>query len=194
MALRLMAYDDTEERMVRTDKDPATVGTGGIEGTRAGSDAVTNGTTSLAITFSSPLPDTSYTVNANFFNSTDSDPLFQNVFIKNKTVNGFTAFWNLAVDTANYEITYSASPFGASTAAGSETIAASATSKTVTLSPAQANTSYAINANFQNSVDSDPLFQSISINNKTTSGFTVEWNFPLDTANYLLEFHIAVFN
>jgi hypothetical protein len=194
MAQKVMAYDDTEERLVRTDKDPATIGTGGVEGTRAGSDAVADGTTSLAITFSSALADASYTVNVNFFNTTDTDPLFQSVMIKNKTTTGFTAFWNFPVDTTNYEITYAASPFGAATAAGSEAIASSATSKSITLSPAQSNTDYAVNANFQNSTDSNPIFQPISVSSKATTGFTVEWNVPTDTANYLLEFHIATFN
>ncbi len=194
MAQKVAAWDDTTNHFVRTDKDPASIGTGGIDGTRAGSDSVSNGATSLAITFSSALADTSYTVNCNFHNTTDSSPIFQSVMIKDKTTTGFTAFWNAPVDTANYEISYAASPFGAATAAGSETIGSGASSKAITLSPAQSNTDYAINANFQNSTDSNPVFQSITITSKATTGFTVKWNIPTDTANYLLEFHIAVFN
>ena len=191
MALKVVAWDDTTDRFKRTDKDPADI-TGG-SAFRADCAAVSNGATSVTVVFSSVFADTSYTANAIFENTTDANPIFQPVNITNKTTTGFTASWNAPVDSGNYTLCYSASPLGAQTAAGVESLASGISTKAITLSPPQSNTDYAIVANFNNSVDADPLHQPITITSKATSGFTLTWNSPTDSVNYSLEYSIAVY-
>ena len=191
MAQKVVAWDDVTDRLKRTDKDPADI-TGG-SAFRAACATVTNGTTSVTVTFSSVFADTSYSANATFENTTDTNPQFQPVTITNKTISGFTATWNAPVDSGNYLLCYSASPLGATTIAGVESLGNGVTSKAVTLSPVQSSTNYAIVTNFNNSIDSEPTYQPMAITSKSTSGFTITWNTPTDSVNYSLEFQISVF-
>lgn len=61
----------------------------------------------------------------------------------------------------------------------------STTSFSVSIS-AQPDTSYVVYAMMENLTDTNPQFQQPLIENKTTTGFTVRFNVPLDTANYKL--------
>lgn len=194
MAQRVMAYDDTEERLVRTDKDPATIGSiTGAGNNRAACEALGNGVTSVTVTFSSALPDTNYTINANFQNTTDSDPIYQPITVTNKTTTGFTAKWNIPTDTTNYELCYTASPSGFSQVSNVESLSSGVSSVTVgSISPPFGNTSFVVTATFSNTVDTVPLYQPVTITSKTTTGFTAKWNASTDSANYSLEYHIAV--
>lgn len=164
----------------------------GDGGTNSRSDCVSIADTAAmkVVTFSSSLPDTNYSVNATLFNSTDTSPQFQPVTITGKTVGGFTATFNAPVDSANYELCYNASPDGFSFISNTETIAQGATTKTITLSPTLSTSNFVITVNLFNSVDSNPVFQPLTVTSKTTSGFTATWNLPTETANYSLEYHL----
>ena len=50
----------------------------------------------------------------------------------------------------------------------------------------QVDNSYVPFAIMENLTDANPQFQQIEITAKTTTSFTVQWNMPLDTANYIL--------
>lgn len=67
------------------------------------------------------------------------------------------------------------------------------TSYIVTI-PVQPDTSYVVFALMENLVDAKPYFQEPLVTNKTTTGFTVEFNAPLPTANYKLSFIIPYKN
>jgi len=69
---------------------------------RAGSSAIGSAQTSLAVTFSSAMPNTSYTVVATMLNTTDTNPQFQPITITAFSTSGFTAKWNANTDSANY--------------------------------------------------------------------------------------------
>ena len=66
-------------------------------------------------------------------------------------------------------------------------LSAGATSYVVTM-PSQPDLSYLALAMLNNTVDANPKFQQVEVTNKTTTGFTVQWNAPLDTANYSLDY------
>jgi hypothetical protein len=51
------------------------------------------------------------------------------------------------------------------------------------------DTSYFINVSLMNLTDSVPIFQPVLITAQTTSSFTVIWNSPTPTANYVLCYH-----
>ena len=194
MAQRVIAFDDVNERLVRTDKDPATIGSiTGAGNNRSACEAIANGASSKIVTFSSALPNTNYTVNANFQNTVDSQVLFQPITVTNKSTTGFTAKWNNPTDSANYELCYTASPTGFSQVSNVENLSSGISTITVSsISPPFGNTSFVFSATFSNTVDSEPLFQPVTVTAKTTAGFTAKWNSNTDSANYALEYHIAV--
>lgn len=103
MAEKVIAWDDVNDRPVRTTKDPSLIGTGPL---RAASVSLGISTSTKTVTYSSPVADTNHAIALDLVNSVDSSPLFQTVLIKNKTVNGFTAFWNVPLDSANYILEY----------------------------------------------------------------------------------------
>lgn len=90
-------YDINQSRWIAI-----SAGGGGGGKYRAGSDAITNGTTSLAVVFSTDFLSTDYAVVATILNETDASPMFIPVTITDKQSTGFTASWNVAVDSANY--------------------------------------------------------------------------------------------
>ena len=71
---------------------------------RAGTTTISNGGTSVSVTFSSAMASTSYAVTATISNTTDTNPQFIPVTITAISTTGFTAKWNLATDTANYSL------------------------------------------------------------------------------------------
>jgi hypothetical protein len=58
------------------------------------------------------------------------------------------------------------------------------TSLSATFSSPLPDTNYVLSVNWINLVDSSPLFQPIIIDSYNELGFTIRWNYPLDTSNY----------
>lgn len=75
-------------------------------GVRAGSQTVSSGSTSQAITYGATLGGTSYSVVVTFLNTVDANPQFQPITVIAKSATGFTASWNAPTATANYVIQY----------------------------------------------------------------------------------------
>lgn len=61
----------------------------------------------------------------------------------------------------------------------------------VSYSAAFANTNYSLTTSLRNIVDGAPIFLNIVSTAKSTTGFTVTFNAPADSANYYVEY-IAV--
>lgn len=78
--------------------------------------------------------------------------------------------------------------------AGSSTIANGATSKAITFATTFGSTNYAISAVLNNTADADPQYQPLSVLAKAATGFTIEWNNALDSANYVLEWTVVGHN
>lgn len=81
-------------------------GATGPVNSRVNSVAITNGSTSVSVTFSSAMSDSNYGINCVLVNTTDSSPQFQPIVITTKSTAGFTAKWNSPVDSANYFLSY----------------------------------------------------------------------------------------
>jgi hypothetical protein len=58
--------------------------------------------------------------------------------------------------------------------------------------PTQTDTSYVVYALMENLVDATPQFQEPIITGKTSTGFTVEFNAPLNSPNYILSYIIPL--
>lgn len=74
--------------------------------------------------------------------------------------------------------------------AGNTSISSAASSVTVAFSTATADANYVPNFVFVNVTDSSPIFMMGIVTGKTTSGFTVTFNTPTDTANYSLAWQV----
>jgi len=65
-----------------------------------------SGATTLTISLPTPLATGDYVVLAEFTNSTDSNPQFQPILIRNKSSSFFTVDWNMPLDTSNYKLSW----------------------------------------------------------------------------------------
>lgn len=74
----------------------------------SGKTTISNGSTSVAVTFSTAYAGTSYSVTANLLNTTDTNPQFQPITITAQSTTGFTASWNAPTATANYTLSWQA--------------------------------------------------------------------------------------
>jgi len=159
-------------------------GGGGNAGWIAQEIPILAGSTSLAVSFPSTQPDTSYVVLAQLTNYVDANPQFQQVISIVKTPGGFTASWNAPTDSSNYNLSYIVPikvfqmrevsvPSGASSYSENFLLP--------TFGP-----EYGIMAALQNTVDGSPQFQTTVVTAKSGTGFTANWNSPTDSANYKL--------
>ncbi len=76
---------------------------------------------------------------------------------------------------------------------GEASISSGASSKAVVFTTPFADTSYSIIVTIQNLTDATPIFLNPVITAKSTTGFTVLFNAPTDTINYVLEYIAGVF-
>lgn len=83
-----------------------------------------------------------------------------------------------------------ASGNGGALRAANEAIGNAASSVTVVFSSATVNTSYVPEFSFINTTDPTPIFLQGIVTGKTTSGFTVTFNTPTDSANYVLGYQV----
>lgn len=82
----------------------------------------------------------------------------------------------------------SADPYTIIGRAGSEAISNGAQTHTVTFSAAMVDINYAVIPSLYNSTDVDPSYLTAVVTQKTVNGFTVEFNAPVDSANYVLDY------
>lgn len=98
MALTLLAWDNTNNRIKRTSSAAPVF--------KAQSASLTNGTTSVSVTFSSAMTDANYALTVTMKNTTDTNVLLQPVVITFQDANGFVAKWNSPLDSTNYLLSY----------------------------------------------------------------------------------------
>lgn len=73
---------------------------------RAGEATLASGIKTKAIVFGTPLPNASYQISAKLKNTSDANPIFQDIIITAQGATGFTASWNVNLDTANYVLSW----------------------------------------------------------------------------------------
>ena len=74
---------------------------------------------------------------------------------------------------------------------GAAAIADAQQTVSVVFASAMPDTTYALNCSITNVTDADPIYLNIVSTTKLTTGFTVEFNAPTDTANYILEWQVT---
>jgi hypothetical protein len=141
-----------------------------------------SGITSTTIAFATPQVDTSYVVFAMMENLIDPTPMYQQVEVTGKTVNGFTVTWNVPLDTTNYVVSFIVPPRTNTYAEAS--VGSSVTDLTQTLVLPQASSIYPVIAQMQDLVDMYPQFQPLTVTTQTSANTVFEWNAPTLSSNY----------
>lgn len=186
MALRVVAWNDVAQRLVRTDKDPADIIGGVVLDTiDAGSVNITAGATSKTVTYNITFSSAdAYALVVNLTNLVDGSTQYQPVIVTSKTTTGFTAIWNVPTDSGNYYIDYIAVIPVLSFKANVESILTSVSTKTSALLSAS---SYATIPQIMNEIDTNPIIlHPLNVTYKDATDFVTSWNRPTDTANYKL--------
>jgi hypothetical protein len=140
--------------------------------------------TSVSVSFSSTQPDTSYVVLAIMENLVDPFPQIQQVEVIAKSTTGFTAIWNMPLDSANYKLSFIVPPKWLE--AHETPIGMNAALINVLSAFPQATTTYPVLGMLQNLVDAYPKFQPVIVTTKSTTNAIFQWNVGNDTANYSL--------
>ena len=74
----------------------------------AGQAAITNGTSTVSVTFSTAFGSTNYAITCNLINTVDTNPVFESPTITSQSTTGFTIKLNGPVPTANYSLSWTA--------------------------------------------------------------------------------------
>lgn len=130
-----------------------------------------------------------------------SDPVLANTLVPSPTINtlpfAYLVLFNSGGTVQNIAQTdiYQFTGGGGGSGSGGgiaqqETVASSATSKTITFPTPLSGANYSVITQWINTTDTNPEFQPITITDKTASGFTATWNTPTDTANYSIAYII----
>jgi hypothetical protein len=77
---------------------------------------------------------------------------------------------------------------------GNTSLSSGSTTQAVTFSSTLGTTSYALVASILNTTDTNPQFQPVTITALSATGFSVKWNAPTDSANYVLHWHAILNN
>lgn len=91
-------------------------------------------------------------------------------------------------------VAIAASDLSAIYRAGKTSISSGVATQAVTFSTTLGTTNYAITCNLLNTTDANPQFQPITVTAQSATGFTVKFNVPTDTANYVLSWNAVVNN
>jgi len=161
---------------------------------RAQSVSIPNAALSVAVVFSSPMPSADYGIAAQFLNALGA-PIYQEIIIRLKSANGFTAEWPAPLDSGDYFLDYIAyvPDLGETTGdvarkMGFNALTPSDVGKNVIFPTPFPDALYSVACRFSNELDPGPQYQSLVVTSKSMNGFVVEWPAPVDSNNYRLEF------
>lgn len=172
------AGDGLDDILLRIDND---IGGGGSSSYVAKKMALTSNATSIVVTIPAQ-PDTSYIVLAMMGNVTDALPQYQQVEVTAKSTSGFTFKWNHPLDSNNYFISFiipfkSIPEVEASIGSGMNILSS-------TLPMPQPWSGYGVIAQLQNTVDTNPQFQTVVVAANSSTSVNLDWNDNTDSVNY----------
>lgn len=78
--------------------------------------------------------------------------------------------------------------------AGQQSVSNASSTQAITFTSTLGTTNYGIGVVWKNTTDTNPQFQPFEITAKAATGFTVTWNAPTDSANYVLEYLVLLNN
>jgi hypothetical protein len=102
-------------------------------------------------------------------------------------VNGFTVKFSSPIDSGNYKLSWNVN--ADSTVSGIEVLNYNSDIYEVSF-PAQPSSDYAITTSIVNENDSNPSMYEFVVTEKSNDGFTMQFNIPIDSTNYEINFNI----
>jgi len=146
------------------------------------------GSESITVVFPDPMSSSSYVLNVNMFNEIDGLLVsMYGLIITSKTVNGFTVKFSSPIDSGNYKLSWNVN--ADSTVSGIEVLNYNSDIYEVSF-PAQPSSDYAITTSIVNENDSNPSMYEFVVTEKSNDGFTMQFNIPIDSTNYEINFNI----
>ena len=146
------------------------------------------GTNSITVVFPEPLSSPFYTLNVNMFNEVDGAMAsMYGLIVTKKTTTGFTVLFSSPLDSVYYKLSWSVDT--ESTLSGSDSLIYSSDTYRVTFPPLP-NNNYTIGTSIINSVDAVPSIYQFIVTERSNDGFTLQFNSPIDSTNYTLDWNI----
>lgn len=168
---------------------------------KSGSEKLSLGDISTEVTFDSPLVDANYPLFLSLENQVDSISSEYAITITDKTTSGFKVHYSGEIDSDNYYLNWILTSSGIESAyftkqevlallgqnkSGKEQLGFGDTSTSVSFDSTFSSADYALLVNLENQADSPSSEYAITITEKTTTGFEVNYSGPIDSNNYYL--------
>ena len=151
-----------------------------IPGTEVG---LNSGVATVFAPLSVPQNGPNYGVVGMMENFSDSILQFQTPMVINQSFSGFIETFNAPTLSANYRSVYIQNP------TGQLQIPNGAYSLTITPPVVYGSTGYAVVASMSNVTDPFPQIQPVLVTAKNNSSFTISWNSPTESSNYLINYY-----
>lgn len=174
-----------------------------------GREPIVSGSISTTVVFDSAFTDSSYTLVLDLENQLDAISSEYALTVIDKTTSGFTVNYSGDIDSSNYYLNWFATLSGVSTdslatqsdletckqeilglmgqnKSGTTQLSLGDSSTNITFDSEFTSPNYALLLNLQNDIDFPSSEYALTITNKTTSGFSVNYSGDIDSDNYKL--------
>jgi len=148
------------------------------------------GTESYTVLFPEEEGSSDYILNVNLFNEWVGGltASMYGIIITQKSKSGFTIAFSSPLDRLDYKLSWSVNP--SATNRGTEVLTQGSDTYTVTFGTPFTGTDYAIGTSMVNVVDSPPSMYQFIVTEKDENGFTMQFNSPIDSTNYTIDWNI----
>ncbi|MEE9574168.1 MAG: hypothetical protein V3W20_14025 [Candidatus Neomarinimicrobiota bacterium] len=147
------------------------------------------GTEQFTVLFSEPQNDTSYILNVNMFNEIDGSlASMYGLIITDKTTNGFTVSFSSPLDSVYYKLSWSIDTEASES--GINNLTNGLDTYRVTFDVPFPNNNYTIGTSMINEIDAEPSMYHFIVTERSNDGFTMQFNSPIDSANYNVNWNV----
>jgi hypothetical protein len=144
---------------------------------------ISSASSSVTATLNIPQNGSNYGIVSTLQNLVDAFPQFQTPVTTSQSATNFVDSWNAPISSSNYSLVYMGNP------TGQVSIGSGANSVTVNLPVAYGSTGYSVFASITDLTDTYPKYQPLVITAKSSSQFSIGFNVPTPSSNYLLTYY-----
>jgi len=148
------------------------------------------GTEEFTVLFPEEEASTDYILNVNLFNEWvgGKTASMYGIIITQKATTGFTVAFSSPLDRLDYKLSWSVNP--SATNRGTEILTQGADIYTVSFDVPFTGDDYAIGTCMVNIADDPPSMYQFVVTEKDNNGFTMQFNSPIDSTNYTIDWNI----
>ena len=147
------------------------------------------GSESVTVLFPEAESSADYVLNINIFNEwTGSSPSMYGMIITNKSINGFTVNFSSPLDSIHYKLSWSVD--SDSTDRGIDDLTSGSDTYKVTFTIPLSSSDYSIGTSMFNNIDTPPSMYQFIVTDRDTTGFTMQFNSPIDSTNYSVDWSV----